>query len=195
MATDPGPATRPAVRSVRVTIRYSLAVLFLGVFAAMPALAQVSGEGGPIRVNADRSEVMERQRQVVLIDNVDIMQGDARLRANRVTINYAGSGETETSGMAGFGDISSMEAIGDVYYVTPEIKATGDRGNYDAESDTITLTGDVVLIRGEDVATGKRLVMRLAEGRTVLEGGAEGQVQMNINPSQTEAAPATDESN
>lgn len=178
-----------------MTIRYSLAVLVFGAMAAMPALAQVSGEGGPIRVNADRSEVIERQRQVVLIDNVDIMQGEARLRANRVTINYSGSGETETTGMAGFGDISSMEAVGDVYYVTPEIKATGERGNYDAQTDTITLTGDVVLIRGEDVATGKRLVMRLAEGRTVLEGGAEGQVQMNINPNQQESPPATNESN
>ena len=42
------------------------------------ALAQISGEGGPIRVNADRSEVLERERKMVLIDNVDITQGTAR---------------------------------------------------------------------------------------------------------------------
>jgi len=177
-----------------VRIRCSIAVAVLGVCLAGHAAAQVSGQGGPIRVNADRSEVIERQRQVVLIDNVDIMQGDARLRANRVTINYAGSGQTETSGLTGFGDISSMEAVGEVYYVTPEIKATGDRGNYDAASDTIALTGDVVLIRGEDVATGKRLVMKLSEGRTVLDGG-EGQVQMQINPSQNNDGSAGNETN
>ena len=165
-------------------IRVGLALAVLAGAAMFPAAAQVSGEGGPIRLNADRSEVMERQRKVVLIDNVDIQQGDARLRADRVTLNYSGSGETSTSGMTGFGDISSMEAVGEVFYVTPEIKATGNRGVYDASTDTITLTGDVVLIRGDDVATGEQLIMRLSEGRTVLDGGS-GQVQMNIIPAQS----------
>jgi lipopolysaccharide export system protein LptA len=57
-----------------------------------------------------------------------------------------------------------------------------------------TLTGDVVLIRGEDVATGKRLVMKLSEGRTVLDGG-DGQVQMQINPSQNNDGSAGNETN
>ena len=165
-------------------IRVCVAMAVLAVAAMPTAMAQVSGDGGPIKVNADRSEVLEKQRKVVLIDNVDIMQGTARLRADRVTITYSASGETETSGLSGFGDIDSMEATGEVFYVTPELKATGTKGVYTAANDTITLTGDVVLIRGEDVATGEKLVMNLAEGRTVLDGGA-GQVQMNINPNQT----------
>ncbi|WP_084397427.1 LptA/OstA family protein [Henriciella aquimarina] len=165
--------------------RVSMALASLALAAVPQATAQVSGQGGTIRVNADKSEVIERQHQVILIDNVDIMQGNARLRADRITLNYTGNGNTETSGLSGFGDISSMEAVGEVFYVTPELKATGDRGVYQSSSDTITLTGNVVLIRGEDVATGERLVMRLSEGRTVLDGGT-GQVQMNINPNQIE---------
>ena len=73
--------------------------------------------------------------------------------------------------------------------MTPDLKATGTRGVYDAQADTITLTGDVVLVRGEDVATGTTLVMRLSEGRTILDGG-EGRVQFNITPSSTESAQA-----
>lgn len=164
--------------------RVSAALAVLAVAIAPSAVAQVSGEGGPIRVNANQSEVLERERKVVLIGDVDIMQGTARLRSNRVTITYLGSGNTETSGMSGFGDIEKMEATGEVFYVTPDIKATGNNGVYTASTDTITLTGNVVLIRGEDVATGERLVMNLTEGRTVLDGG-NGQVQMNINPNQT----------
>ena len=171
-----------------------IAAAAIGLVAATPATAQISGEGGPIRVNADRSEVVEKQRQVILTDSVDIMQGDARLRANRVTLNYSGSGETQTTGLSGFGDISSMEAVGEVFYVTPELKATGDNGVYNAAEDTITLTGNVVLIRGEDVATGERLVMELSEGRTVLDGGS-GQVQMNINPNQAEEGENAEASN
>ncbi|MEQ8558569.1 MAG: LptA/OstA family protein [Henriciella sp.] len=175
--------------------RVWMAAAAISMVASATATAQVSGEGGPIRVNADRSEVIERQRQVVLIDNVDIMQGEARLRANRVTINYSGTGQTQTSGLGGFGDISSMEAVGEVYYVTPDIKATGDRGVYNANTDTITLTGNVVLIRGEDVATGEKLVMELEAGRTILDGGS-GQVQMNINPNRDQSGPsAGNESN
>ena len=146
------------------------------------ALAQVSGEGGPIRVNADRSEVLERERKMVLIDNVDITQGDARLRSDVVTLEFSSSGNTTTSGLgSAFGDIRTMTARGNVFYVTPELKANGDLGVYVASTDTITLTGNVVLVRGEDVAKGERLVIELAEGRTTLDGG-DSQVNMVIIP-------------
>ena len=48
------------------------AVSALAIMASGTAIAQVSGEGGPIRVNADRSEVLDKERKVILIDNVDI---------------------------------------------------------------------------------------------------------------------------
>ncbi|MEM7330429.1 MAG: LptA/OstA family protein [Pseudomonadota bacterium] len=145
-------------------------------------MAQVSGEGGPIRVTADRSEVLDKERKVVLIDNVDITQGDARLRADIVTIEYGGGGETTTTGLgSNFGDIRTMTARGNVFYVTPDLKANGDLGVYVASLDTITLTGNIVLVRGEDVAKGDRLVMELAAGKTTLDGG-NNQVKMVINP-------------
>lgn len=146
------------------------------------ASAQVSGEGGPIRVNADRSEVLDNERKVVLIDNVDITQGTARLRADIVTIEYGGGGDTTTTGIgANFGDIRTMTARGNVFYVTPDLKANGDLGVYVASTDTITFTGNIVLVRGEDVAKGERLVMELADGKTTLDGG-DSQVNMVIVP-------------
>lgn len=148
------------------------------------ATAQVSAEGGPIRVKADRSEVLDRERKVILIDNVDITQGDARLRADLVTLSYGSPELSRSAGLAGnFGDIESMIAKGRVYYVTPALKATGDTGIYEAETDTITLTGDVVLLRGEDVAQGSTLTMELSAGRTRLEGG----VNMVITPAEADA--------
>ena len=146
------------------------------------AMAQVAGEGGPIRVNADRTEVRERERKMILIDNVDITQGDARLRADIVTLEFSGSGNTTATGLgSAFGDIRTMTARGSVFYVTPELKANGDLGVYVAATDTITMTGNVVLVRGEDVAKGERLTIELAEGRTTLDGG-DNQVNMVIIP-------------
>ena len=161
----------------RVTAISALALLVSGL-----AMAQVSGEGGPIRVNADRSEVLDKERKVILIDNVDITQGEARLRADIVTIEYGATGNTTTAGLgSNFGDIRSMTARGNVFYVTPDLKANGDLGVYVASTDTITLTGDIVLVRGEDVAKGERLVMELAAGKTTLDGG-DSQVNMVIIP-------------
>lgn len=162
----------------------------LAVLAALsisvPALAQVSSQGGPIRVKADRSEVLERESRVILVDNVDITQGDARLRADVVTLEYGPSGNTTTTGLgAGFGDINKMTARGSVFYVTPELKATGDVGLYDAKTDTIVLTGNVVLVRGEDVGKGERLTMQLSLGRTVLDGKDGEQVNLVIIPGES----------
>lgn len=161
-------------------MKYAAASL-LALSFTLPALAQVSGEGGPIRVKADRSEVLDKERKVILIDNVDITQGQARLRANIVTLEYGGGTQTVTTGLgSNFGDIKTMTARGSVFYVTPDLKANGDLGIYSAANDTITLTGDVVLVRGEDVAKGKRLVIELSAGKTSFEGG----VNMVITPNE-----------
>lgn len=167
-----------------MSILKNLAGLAVALALTVPALAQVSGEGGPIRVKADRSEVLDKERKVILIDNVDITQGDARLRADIVTMAYASTGDAG-AGDAGsaFGDIETMTARGEVFYITPDLKATGDLGIYDARTDTITLTGNVVLIRGEDVAKGERLVMQLGAGKTTLDGGGN-QVNMVIIPNE-----------
>ncbi|MEO1641721.1 MAG: LptA/OstA family protein [Pseudomonadota bacterium] len=165
------------------TVILSALTGFTALALSAPALAQVSGDGGPIRVKADRSEVLERESKVILVDNVDITQGDARLRADVVTLAYGPGGTSMTSGLgSGFGDIQTMTARGSVFYVTPELKATGDLGIYNAETDTITLTGNVVLVRGEDVGKGERLTMQLAAGRTILDGKEGEQVNLVIIP-------------
>ncbi len=163
----------------------------LALSGAVPAMAQLSSEGGPIRVNADNSTVYERERKVLVVGNVDIIQSGARLRADRVTLNYAPRQDAQGAiGIGGgFGDIETMLAEGRVFYVTPEIKARGDVGTYDAKADTITMTGSVILVRGEDVARGETLVIEVGVGRSVLDGG-EGRVQMLIVPAEDTPGPA-----
>jgi len=155
----------------------------LGILAlGLPASAQLSGEGGPIRLKADSSEVRDTERKVILVDNVDITQGDARLRANIVTVAYAGNGDEGNGGLSSsFGDIQSMTAQGDVFYVTPELKANGNLGVYEAATEVITLTGNVILVRGDDVAKGETLTMDLANGVTKLDGA----VNMVIVPGES----------
>ncbi|MEM1105163.1 MAG: LptA/OstA family protein [Pseudomonadota bacterium] len=160
------------VKMVRATTRAGAAAILVACLTAPVAAAQLSSEGGPIRVNADTSQILERDRRVLVIGNVDIIQGDARLRADRVTLFYGASGAAGAGIGGSFGEIERMRAEGEVFYITPDLKARGDVGTYTAQTDTITLEGDeVVLIRGEDVATGKQLVLNVAQGTSILRGG------------------------
>ena len=159
------------------------AVLGLALMAS-PAFAQISSEGGPIYINSSRTESLENERKVLLIGNVDIQQGTARLRADTVTIRFKPS--TGAAGGAsvvgGFGQVENIVAEGNVYYVTPELKAKGDRGVYELATDTITITGKVALMRERDVAEGETLRMEVKNRRTTLEGGS-GRTRMVIDPS------------
>ncbi len=157
---------------------------FLVLLMANPAEAQISSEGGPIYINSERTESFERERRVLLTGNVDIRQGDARLRADTVTILFRGASGTGASPAvtASFGQIERILADGNVYYVTPELKAKGDRGVYELATDTITMTGNVALMRDRDVAEGQTLRMEIASRRTTLEGGG-GRARMVIDPS------------
>lgn len=151
---------------------------------AAPAMAQISSDGGPIYINSERTESLEREHKVLLAGNVDIQQGDARLRADTVTMIFAsrGEGAAAEAGVGGsFGQIQTMLAEGNVFYVTPEMKAKGDNGVYDAATDTITITGNVALMRDRDVAEGQTLKLEVGNRRTTLDGGS-GRTRMVIEP-------------
>jgi lipopolysaccharide export system protein LptA len=159
------------------------AVLGLALMAS-PAFAQISSEGGPIYINSSRTESLENERKVLLVGNVDIQQGTARLRADTVTISFkpGGGAPAGASMVGGFGQVERIVAEGNVYYVTPELKAKGDRGVYELATDTITMTGKVALMRERDVAEGETLRMEVKSRRTTLEGGS-GRTRMVIDPS------------
>ncbi|MBI1400027.1 LptA/OstA family protein [Hyphomonas sp.] len=159
------------------------AALGLAMMAA-PAVAQISSEGGPIYINSARTESLENEHKVLLVGNVDIQQGSARLRADTVTIRFTGKPAKpgNSSIVGGFGQVENIVAEGNVYYVTPELKAKGDRGVYELATDTITMTGKVALMRDRDVAEGETLRMEVKNRRTTLEGGT-GRTRMVIDPS------------
>lgn len=165
----------------RNKVLVSLAAL---VALAAPAVAQISSDGGPIYINSERTESLERERKVLLVGNVDIQQGDARLRADTVTMIFAErpAGSADTTGVgSGFGQIQTMVAEGNVFYITADMKAKGDRGVYDAASDVITMTGNVALMRERDVAEGAVLRVEIGNRRTTLDGG-DGRTRMVIEP-------------
>jgi lipopolysaccharide export system protein LptA len=64
-----------------------------------------------------------------------------------------------------------MEARDNVVVIQKDQVATGDRGDFDMRTNTVVLTGKVVVTKGKDVLRGERLVVNLTDGVSKMEGG------------------------
>jgi lipopolysaccharide export system protein LptA len=160
----------------------------VAALAAGAAHAQLSSNPnkGPIDISADSVDVRDPQHLVIYKGRVEALQDQDRLRTDLLNIYYkqapkpagapkpSASAPASNAGGADFGAIDHMEAIGNVYFVTPQQVAKGDKAVYTADNDTIVVTGDVVLTQGENVGRGSRLVINLATGNSTLEGGGDG---------------------
>lgn len=170
------------------TMRIFLTALFMSLFAT-PALAQLSPDGGPIQIAADRLDVFERENRAIYVGNVDVIQASARLRSDKLTINFKSNTDDTGSTLGGaFSSPDTMEAEGEVFYVTPDLKARGDKAVYTADTDTVVMTGNIILSRGEDIATGDCLTLQIALGRSTL--GCDSRVRTQFAPSTVDAEPA-----
>lgn len=133
----------------------------------------------PVSYAADRIEVQDKAKRVVLSGNVDIAQSDLRLRAARTTVAYSNPGEIS---------IDRIDATGGVQVTRGSESARGDVAVYDFGRNVITMTGNVALRRGTDTLNGGRLVIDLASGLSSVDGrsdaagsGGNGRVSGTFN--------------
>lgn len=161
-------------------MRIALAIAAFAAAAVMApsAAAQLSEGGGPVAYSANDLQYFDAERRLVLIGNVDIVQNDARLRADRITLFFSrsSSGETNAQGL-GSGDIERMVAEGEVFYVRPAQSARGNRAVYDTAADSVTFTGNVVVASDENVIRGETLVLYITNRRTSIRPQSGGRVR------------------
>lgn len=144
---------------MRMSTRKSLGVLAAVVVLTLPAAggAQVAQNSADAPVAWGGDDVEITPDGFALIGRAEITQGQNRLRANRVNL-------TTSDGTNG---VTQVEAIGEVYFVTPTQTMRGDRAVYDLGTDELIVTGEVILAQGENVVRGGRLVynVRTETGR------------------------------
>ncbi|MGE3689842.1 MAG: LptA/OstA family protein [Novosphingobium sp.] len=121
--------------------------------------------GAPVNYAADRIELQDKQKRVVLSGNVDISQGDLRLHAGRTTVAY-----TDDGGLK----IQRMDATGGVLVTRGGETARGDVAVYDFNRRVIVLAGGVALRRGGDTLNGGRLTIDLNSGISSVDGRGAG---------------------
>jgi lipopolysaccharide export system protein LptA len=146
----------------------------------------------PVTVQAAGLVVRDKDKVATFSGNVHVTQGDTEMRSKTLVVFYADPnkpGPTSTATMkaaqagapAGSGDqqqIRRIEAAGDVRVTQKDQTAVGDTGIFDMKSNTVTLNGNVVVTRSNDVVRGQRLVVDLGSGVSHMDGG----VKMLVTP-------------
>jgi lipopolysaccharide export system protein LptA len=160
---------------IPTTIAIAGALSALAALAALPAAAQIATNSkSPVDVTADQLETANANCQATWRGNAEALQDNSRLRADVLKIfNKKGPAKAGGKGDA-CGDMDRLEAEGSVYYVTPDQKVRSNRAVYEAGSTTITMIGDVVAVRGQNVLRGDKMVVNTDTGEGRMEGGAGG---------------------
>lgn len=178
----------------------ALAVTAVGTMAA----AQQRGSGPPnalqgfsqnrdqpVQIEAATLEVREKEKQATFSGNVKVTQGDTGLRAKSLIVFYddnrdngdkktndknANKGQMTqaTPGPNGQQQIKRLEAKGGVIVTQKDQTVTGDIGIFDMRTNTVTMSGNVVMTQGQNVLRGDRLMVDLGSGVSRVESGKSG---------------------
>ena len=127
----------------------------------------------PIDVTANEAEVIQSKCLAIWRGAAEAVQGQARLRADTITVYSIPKG-VDANGQASCGGADRIVADGHVYYVTPQQNARGDHAVYSQSDDQIVITGDVIVVQGNDVARGDRLTLKVSTRDAKMESNLTG---------------------
>jgi lipopolysaccharide export system protein LptA len=187
--------------------------LVLAALLSVPAYAASSQSGGgtpggdvftgfnskskdPIQVDAKTLEVFEENKQRISIFTGDVVvtRGPTVMHATKmklysdVAAKDAKSAGAKAPNGPGGGSFTRIEAFGPVTVTSEDQSVTGANAVVDMKTHILTLTGNVVLTRGKDVATGDRLVVDLQTGRANIYQAPGKSIRVIISPETASAA-------
>lgn len=143
----------------------------LAVLALAPSLLLAQGAtvafGGlkqdttlPVEVTADQLAVNQADGTATFSGNVLVGQGEMRLSAGKVRVEYTPDG----------GGISRLHATEGVTLINATDAAEAREAVYTIDSGQVVMTGDVMLTQGASALSGQKLVINLKAGTGVMEG-------------------------
>jgi lipopolysaccharide export system protein LptA len=135
----------------------------------------------PVKIQAASLEVREKDKQATFSGDVHVINGDTELRCRSLVVFYDSDNPGSSSGAknmkaadpgpSGERQIKRIEAKGGVTVTQKEQNAAGDAAIFNMRENTVTLTGNVVVTRGQDVLRGQRLVVDLTSGVSKMDQG------------------------
>ena len=161
------------MKRLAAALLFSATVLLCGA-----ASAQFAPGGGPIDITADELELVDAQHLAIWRGDVEALQGRNRMRGDILNIYFSGNpSPTGASGGApgrNWGKVQKVVADGNIFFVSPSQTARGDHALYDLPSDSITITGDVIVSQGQSVVHGDKMVIDVKSGHATMVSSAKG---------------------
>ena len=169
----PGRPTEGTIGPVR-PVRDLAFALAAALCAAAPCAAQVDTHSkAPIDITADQAEVINAKCEAIWHGSAEAVQDKSRLRADTLTV-YSRSKGQSSNGQPSCGGVDRIVADGHVFYVTPDQNARGDHAVYAQDSSQIVITGDVIVVKGEDVARGDKMVINTSTNEAQMQSNVTG---------------------
>ncbi|HEY2185422.1 MAG TPA: LptA/OstA family protein [Xanthobacteraceae bacterium] len=176
------------MRARSSTGRLATGAVLIGLLMCAPAHAQKNqgppnalqgfsqNRDQPIKIQAASFEVREKEKTATFTGDVEVFQGDTEMRCKSLVVLYdeepgAKGAKTAEPGPGGERQIRRIEAKGGVTVVQKDQNATGDTAIFSMRENTVTLIGNVIVTRGQDVLRGQRLVVDLTSGVTKMDQG------------------------
>jgi lipopolysaccharide export system protein LptA len=153
--------------------------------AAAPSPAPSTGvspdnRNAPVTVDADQLENLQKEGLVVFTGNVVANQNSSTQYADRMEVYLDDKRDR----------IVRTVSTGNVRIITKDCRTgTAKRAEYYDAEQRVVLIGNARVWRDDNVVTGERITIFLAEDRSVVEGGQQERVKAVFYPkSQDEAA-------
>ncbi len=166
------------------------------------ASSPLGGLGGdskePIKIDADKLDVLDKENRAVFSGNVVAVQGETTVRCSIMTVFYEGrSGQaagakpaaatpTAAPGQGNDSSIKRIECKGPVTVVSKTQAATSDNAVFDRANNIVVMTGNVALNDGPNITRGEKLTYNTVTGIANVETNKGGRVQGFFVPNAAE---------
>ncbi len=190
--------------------RCLVAAASLTAFGAVSASAQMNlgnrqNNNQPIEIASDTLEVFQDRQLAIFKGNVDVVQGDMRLRSDELYVHYrdnnqgnaqagqqranapaqqrpaqqqaGGGGSGAGAGGPDMGAITRIEAKGKVFISSPTEQAQGTYADYDVQKKLVVMRGDVLLTQKGSVLRCDVVTMQQDTGKSTCTAPAGGRVR------------------
>jgi lipopolysaccharide export system protein LptA len=130
--------------------------------------------------------VRDKQKIATFSGNVHVRQGDTDMRCKTLVVFYEQDEDKSPKdakgkpmqqaepGPGGNQKIKKLEAHGNVIVTQKDQTATGELGIFDMPTNTVTLSGNVVMTQGQNVLRGDKLIVNLVSGVSRVESTKTG---------------------
>jgi lipopolysaccharide export system protein LptA len=164
------------------------------------AFGELGTNKEPIKIDADRLDVFDKEGRAVFAGNVVAVQGDSTMKCSALTVFYEQGRGAAQAGIAGGGAAGGAAGVGGaggeairkiackgpVTITTKTQVATGDNAEFDRAANKVVLVGNAALSDGPNVTRGERVAYDINTGVANVVGG---RVRALIVPGSQAGAP------